>query len=87
MSKQNLRIDLKIFKNGKKTYVVMPINKDWIDVEYEIEANKYLKKKCSDLELKDGYVLNGKSLYWSIKDMPNDLRGSKVTPVKVVYKK
>lgn len=88
MAKQKLRVDVQIFKGEKnKTYVVLPIDKDWIECEYEIEGNKLLKAKCSDLVVANGYVLEGKDLYWSVKDMPDDLKGKTVTPVKVVYKK
>ena len=88
MAKQNLRVDVQVFKGDRnKSYIVIPVDKDWIDCEYEIEGNKLLKAKCSDLVLTDGYVLNGKDLYWSVKDMPDDLSGKKVVPVKVVYKK
>ena len=85
---KSLRVDVQIFKGEKnKSYIVIPVDKDWIDCEYEIEGNKLLKVKCSDLVLKDGYVLEGKELYWKVKDMPDDLSGKTVTPVKVVYKK
>lgn len=88
MAKQKLRVDVQIFKGEKKkTYIVIPINKDWIECEYEMEGNKLLKKKSSDLVVANGYVLEGKDLYWSVKDMPDDLENKTVVPVKVVYKK
>ena len=90
MSKQKMKVDVQIFKGEKnKTFIVFPVftSSNWADADYKAEANKILKKKCSDLTLKDGYVLNKKDLYWSVKDMPDDLKDCKVKLVKVVYKK
>lgn len=82
------KVPMQIYKGERnKTYIVLPLNKTWKENDYISEANKLLKVKSIELKAKDGYVLDGKDLYWHVKDMPDDLRGSKVTPVKVVYKK
>lgn len=83
-----LTVTIQVFKGERnKTYLGLPINKEWKDGNYIAEANKLHKVKISELTIRNGYVLNGKDLYWSVKDMPDDLKGSTVTPIKVVYKK
>lgn len=76
----------KVFKDGRKTYLVFEETRGH-EVEYKIVSNRRFKERSDNLIVANGYVLEGTDLYWSVKDMPDDLRGKTVTPVKVVYKK